>query len=185
MISSIGVTAVFSARMRFSAITAGSASALAYRRVVYQHQRDVLLSVQYSGRLQSLYRELGSAGVDDRGGHRDHLGACQGTPPGSAAPDHLRQRAAVHCQRLQGIHSGLGHDPRQNFTLLSPIERKNRTLAQLAKRRLVFVLRGLREVGNAPIQFDGRFSGTTLDVDAAASALKLFAQSTPEPFDLF
>ena len=37
----------------------------------------------------------------------------QGTSPGSAAPDHLRQRAAVHCQRLQGIHSGLGHDPRQ------------------------------------------------------------------------
>jgi len=48
---------------------------------------------------------------------------------GSAAPDHLRQRAAVHCQRLQGIHSGLGHDPRQNFALLSPIERENRTLA--------------------------------------------------------
>src|SRR4029077_6116185 len=32
---------------------------------------------------------------------------------------------AVHCQRLQGIHSGLGHDPRQNFALLSPIERKS------------------------------------------------------------
>jgi putative transposase len=80
-----------------------------------------------------LHRELGSAGVDDRGGHRDHPGACEGTSPGSAAPDHLRQRAAVHCQRLQGIHSGLGHDPRQNFALLSPIERKNRTLAQIAQ----------------------------------------------------
>jgi len=29
-----------------------------------------------------------------------------------------------------------GHDPRQNFALLSPIERKNRTLAQIAKRRV-------------------------------------------------
>ena len=66
------------------------ASALAYRRVVHQHQRDVLLPVQHSGRLQSLHRELGSAGVDDRGGHRDHLGARQGASPGGAAPDHLR-----------------------------------------------------------------------------------------------
>jgi hypothetical protein len=41
--------------------------------------------VQYSGRLQSLYGELGSARVDDRGGHRDHLGARQGTSPGGAA----------------------------------------------------------------------------------------------------
>ena len=58
------------------------------------------------------------------------------TSPGSAAPDHLRQRAAVHRQRLQGVHSDLGHDPRQNFALLSPIERKNRTLAQIAQRRV-------------------------------------------------
>ena len=30
----------------------------------------------------------------------------------------------------------LGHDPRQNFALLSLIERKTRTLAQIAKRRV-------------------------------------------------
>src|SRR6266404_2036214 len=52
---------------------AGTASALAYRRVVHQHQWDVLLPVQHSGRLQPLRRELGFAGVDDRGGHRGHL----------------------------------------------------------------------------------------------------------------
>src|SRR5215470_19794261 len=38
--------------------------------------------------------------------------------------------------KTQGIHSGLGHDPRQNFALLSPIERKNRTLAQITQRRV-------------------------------------------------
>jgi putative transposase len=37
------------------------------------HQRDVLLPVQRSGRLQPIRRQLGSAGVDDRNRHRDHL----------------------------------------------------------------------------------------------------------------
>ena len=64
--------------------------------------------------------------------------------PGSEAPDHFRQRAAIHRQGLQGIHSGLGHDPRQNFALLSPIERKNRTLAQIAER-------GVHPAGNAAV----------------------------------
>src|SRR5262245_18115514 len=72
----------------------------------------------------ALHCELGSPGVDDRGGHRSHYGAREGTSPGGEAPDHLRQRAAVHRQGLQGVHSDLGHDPRQNFALLSPIERK-------------------------------------------------------------
>jgi transposase InsO family protein len=45
--------------------------------------------------------------------------------PEAATPDHLRQRASVHCQRLQGVHSDLGHDPRENFALLSSIERKD------------------------------------------------------------
>ena len=58
------------------------------------------------------------------------------TSPGGAAPDHLRQRAAVHRQGLQGVHSDLGHDARQNLALLSAIERKNRTLAQIAQRRV-------------------------------------------------
>jgi hypothetical protein len=43
---------------------------------------------------------------------------------------HPSQRAAVRCQRPQGIHSGLGHDPRQNFALLSngKIERWHKSL---------------------------------------------------------
>jgi hypothetical protein len=48
----------------------------------------------------------------------------------------LRQRAAVHRQGLQGVHSDLGHDPRQDFALLSSIERKDRTMAQIAQRRV-------------------------------------------------
>jgi hypothetical protein len=44
--------------------------------------------------------------------------------------------SAVHRQGLQGVYSYLGHDPRQNFALLSPIERENRTLAQIAQRRV-------------------------------------------------
>jgi len=39
-----------------------------------------------------------------------------------AAPDHLRQWPAVHRQGLQGVHSDLGHDPHQNFALLSSID---------------------------------------------------------------
>ncbi len=99
-------------------------------------RRDILLPVQHFGLLQSLHRELGSAGVDDRGGHRGHLGARQEASSGGEASDHLRQRAAIDCQRFQGVHSDLGHDPHQNFTPLSPIEWKNRTLAQIAQRRV-------------------------------------------------
>jgi hypothetical protein len=49
---------------------------------------------------------------------------------------------------------------------------------------LGFALRGVRDTGNAPVQFDGRFSGVALAVDAAASGLSLFSQNSPEPFDL-
>ena len=51
--------------------------------------------MQYFGRLQSLHRELRSARVNDRGGHRDHSGARQETSPAGEAPDHLRQRAQI------------------------------------------------------------------------------------------
>ena len=44
----------------------------------------VLLPVQRAGWLQPLHRALGSAGVDDGSGHRDHLGASQGEVPGGA-----------------------------------------------------------------------------------------------------
>jgi hypothetical protein len=71
--------------------------------------------------------------------------------PEARPPDHLRQRAAVHRQGLQGVHSDLGHDPRQNFSLLSPIERKNRTLAQIAQG-------GVHPAGNAAVA--GRCAAT-------------------------
>jgi hypothetical protein len=54
--------------------------------------------------------------------------------PGSAAPDHLGQWAAVHRQRFQGVHSNLGHDPRPNLAVLPAIEREDRALAQIAQR---------------------------------------------------
>src|ERR1051326_4548406 len=71
---------------------------------------------------------------NDRGGHRDHLTEGQGEVPGSAAPDHLRQRPAVHCQRLQGVHSDLGYDARPHLAVLPSIEPEDRALAQVAQR---------------------------------------------------
>ena len=53
---------------------------------------------------------------------------------------------------FKGIHSDFGHDPRQNFALLSPIERKNRTLAQIAQRRV-------HPAGNASVA-EGRTAAT-------------------------
>src|SRR5580704_9958702 len=43
---------------------------------------------------------------------------------------------AVHRQRLQGVHSDIGHDTRQDLALLSSIERKDRTLAQITQGRV-------------------------------------------------
>src|SRR5205823_12008685 len=55
----------------------------------------------------------------------------------STATGHLGQRPTVHCQRLQGIHSGLGHDARQNFALLSLIERKIERWHRSLKRECI------------------------------------------------
>ena len=41
----------------------------------------------------------------------------------------LRQWAAVHRARLQGVHSYLGDDPCAHLAVLSAVERENRTLA--------------------------------------------------------
>jgi transposase InsO family protein len=41
--------------------------------------------------------------------------ASQGEVPGSEATHHLGQWSAVHCPRLQGVHSHLGHDARTNL----------------------------------------------------------------------
>src|ERR1700716_1230569 len=49
----------------------------------------------------------------------------------NARPNHSAEQ-----ERIAYLEKNLGHDPRQNFALLSPIERKNRTLAQIAQRRV-------------------------------------------------
>ena len=49
--------------------------------------------------------------------------------PDARTQDHLGQWSAVHRQGLQGVHSNLRHDARQDFALLSSIERENRALA--------------------------------------------------------
>ena len=53
-----------------------------------------------------------------------------------ARPADPRQQAAVHRQGLQGIHLHLGHDARENLAVLPTIERENRTLAQIAEKRV-------------------------------------------------
>ena len=63
-----------------------AASALAHRRVLHQHVGHVLLPVQRAGWLQPIHRALGSAGVDDRSGHRDHSGTSQGSKYPEARP---------------------------------------------------------------------------------------------------
>ena len=78
-------------------------------------------------------RPLGSARVDDGGRHRNHSGRSQGEAPRGEAADHLRQRSAIHRAGFQRIHPNLGDDSRPDVALLSAIERKNRTLAQIAQ----------------------------------------------------
>src|SRR5712691_9214000 len=112
----------------------GRTSALAHRCFLPEHRRNVLLPVQHPGRLQPVHRELEHPGVDDRGGYRDHPARGEGAVPGSSAPDHLGQRAAVHCQGLQGVHSDLRHDSRPHLAVLPAIEREDRALAQIAQR---------------------------------------------------
>ena len=65
----------------------------------------------------------------ERDRHRDHSGAGQGAVSGSQAADHFRQRAAVSCQGLQGVHPHLWHDARQDLAVLSAVERETGALA--------------------------------------------------------
>jgi len=50
--------------------------------------------------------------------------------------NHLRQWPAVHCSRLQGVHSHLWHDARPNLPLLSTVKRQDRALAQVTEKRV-------------------------------------------------
>ena len=77
----------------------GGASALAHRCFLPQYRRDVLLPVQYPGRLESVRRELGHRGVNDRN-IETHPAGGQVEAPGNAASNHVGQRPAVHRQGL-------------------------------------------------------------------------------------
>jgi putative transposase len=93
-----------------------------------------------SGWIQSLYRALGRAGVDEGGRYRGNPRTSQGEVgevPGSEATNYLRQRAAVHRSRLQGVYSNLWHDACPNLSLLSPIERENRALDKSLKSECI------------------------------------------------
>src|SRR6266705_2360833 len=112
---------------------ARAAPALACRCFLYQPVGHVLLLMQRAGWMQSFSGALGSAGVDEGSGHRDDSGTSQGEVPGRQAADHLRQRAAVHRAGFQGMHSYLGDDARAYLAVLPAVERKDRTLAQVAQ----------------------------------------------------
>ena len=84
----------------------------------------------HSGWVQSFPRALGSALVHTRSGCRSDPAASQGEVPGSETANHLRQWTAVHCSRLQGVHSPLGHDAHPNLPLSAngKIERWHKSL---------------------------------------------------------
>src|SRR5271165_3530057 len=113
--------------------TAAAASTLAYRCFLPQPRWDLLLPVQRSGWLQSFDRALGSAGVDEGSRRGTNSGTRQGEVSAGQTAYHLRQRTAVYRTRLQGVHSYLRHDARAHLAVLSAVERKNRTLAQIAQ----------------------------------------------------
>ena len=56
--------------------------------------------------------------------------------PDATPADHLRQRAAVHRQGLQGVHPALRHDPRADLALLPAEQRQDRALAPDAQGRV-------------------------------------------------
>ncbi len=91
-------------------------------------ERGTLFVTTNKGHTKSRIERTGLVRLDS--------GTSQGEVPGSQATNHLRQRAAVHRSRLQGVHSNLRYDACADFNLLSPIERENRALAQVAKERV-------------------------------------------------
>jgi hypothetical protein len=116
--------------------TAGAAPALARGYLLPQPLGHLLLPLQRAGRLQPLPGPLGDPRIDDRSRGRDHSAAGAGAVPSGLASDHLRQRAAIHRSRFQGVYSPLWHDARADLTLLPAVERQNRTLASIAERRV-------------------------------------------------
>jgi len=56
--------------------------------------------------------------------------------PVPSTTHHLRQRASVHRQGFQGVHSHRWNDPREDLSVLPAIEWKNRAISSHDQRRL-------------------------------------------------
>src|SRR6266481_6699274 len=117
--------------------TARAASALAYRRELYQYFGHFLLPVQRAGRLQPIPPALGTARIHDGGGHRNHSAGGQGEIPRGETADHYRQRPAIHRAGFQGIYSHIGDDAREDVALLPAVEREVGALAQIVKSECI------------------------------------------------
>ena len=120
---------------RFSAAP-GPSPARAYGHLLYPSLRDLLLPVQRAGRVQPVPGALGDPRGDDRSRRRDHSAAGAGEVSSGLPADHLRQRAAVHCQGFQAVHPALRHDSCEDLPVLSAKQRKDRALAQIAESRM-------------------------------------------------
>src|SRR6266446_4488857 len=129
----------------------GTAPALARGYLLPQSGGDVLLPLQRAGRLQPLPGALGNPRSDDRSRSRDHRAAGAGAVPSGLSPHYLRQRAAVHRPRLQGIHPPVRHDPRANLAVLSAIERENREVAPIVEGRVRAARRAALDRRRAPL----------------------------------
>ena len=80
----------------------------------------LLLPLLRPRRLQPIHRPLGNPrqnGGIRRANHHPTRPR-KGSRPDAA--DHLRQRAAIHRQGLQGVHPRLRHDPRQDLRPITP-----------------------------------------------------------------
>src|SRR3989454_1072852 len=128
-----------------------AASTLARGYLLPQSGGDVLLPLQRARRLQPLPGALGNPRSNDRSRSRDHRATGAGAVPRTRAPHHLRQRAAVHRPRLQGIHPPVRHDPRAHFAVLSAIERENREVAPIVEGRVRAARRAALDRRRAPL----------------------------------
>jgi len=63
----------------------------------------LLLPLERSGWLQSFYRALGSAGIDEGNGYRSDFGTCQGEISGGQTADDFRMNRPnirLHCKQI-------------------------------------------------------------------------------------
>src|SRR5690606_30180587 len=85
---------------------------------------NLLLPVLDHRWLLALRRSLGGPTCHEGDRHRDHHPAWARALPGSQTSDHHRQRPSVRGQGLQDLHSGGGHDPCEDLSLLSAVQRE-------------------------------------------------------------